>query len=128
MKTVVSQQISDYHLLHRIWQSELRTAEQQLGVYRDMLDAVNNPQAARQSARLADEIDHYKRLVPEILHEMHDVDVEMVVAIRNQERMDQETRKDQRYLQEKMDDFDANYQRFRQQIRRFLAETLIHPL
>nr|WP_293836192.1 hypothetical protein [uncultured Arsenicibacter sp.] len=128
MKTAVSQQISDYHLLHRIWQSELRTAEQQLGVYRELLDSVNDPQVARQSARLADEIEHYKRLVPEILHEMHDVDVEMVVAIRNQERIDQETRKDQRYLQEKMDDFDADYQRFRQQIRRFLAETLIHPL
>ncbi len=124
MKPVVNQQISDYHLLHRIWQSELRTAEQQLAVYGDMLASVSDPE----TVRMADEIGHYKRLIPEILHEMHDVDLEMVAAIRNQERVDQETRKDQRYLQEKMDDFDADYQRFRQQIRRFLAGILIHPL
>lgn len=125
MKTTVFHQLNDMHLLHRIWQNELQTAREQLSFYEELLSPFALEDNNREARQFLSDVRHFQRLIPTILNEQHEIEHELVNIVRTEETISTEIRKDQRFLQEEIDDFEANYHRFKQQIRQFLAQILI---
>lgn len=125
MKPAIFHQLNDMHLLHRIWQNELQTAREQLSFYEELLTSISTLEGDKEARELMSEVRHFQRLIPQMLNEQQSIEHDLVDTVRSEESISLETRKDQRFLQEEIDDFTANYQRFKQKVRYFLANVLL---
>lgn len=126
MKTEKYRQLSEVHLMQRIWRSELELALLELDFWEDLLDTLN--QSFHADVTDADtwrveigQLHHFRRLSKRLLGEIEAINGEVAIGVRIGQVMDKESRLDHQYLRREMDSFHADFRAFKTEIRQFMV-------
>lgn len=119
-------QLSEVHLLHRIWQNELELASQEVNFWETLLavlgegldPAITKPDTWRQEI---DQLHHFRRLSKRLLDEISTVNEQIATGVRFGHVLDGETRLDHQYLRNSMDSFHADFRAFKTEIRQYMV-------
>ncbi|WP_338869002.1 hypothetical protein WBJ53_19005 [Spirosoma sp. SC4-14] len=128
MTTEKYRQLTDVHLLHRIWHSELELALQEVNFWEDLLGTLNenldpNQRAIENWQHEIGQLHHFRRLTKRLMEEIDGVEKEVAMSVRTDHVLDADTRLDHQYLREEMDSFHADFRAFKNEIRRYTVAT-----
>ncbi|MBN8824186.1 MULTISPECIES: hypothetical protein [unclassified Spirosoma] len=126
MKTDKYRQLTDVHLLHRIWRSELELALQEVNFWEDLLgtlDETINPTLMPVETWQTEisQLHHFRRLIKRLLNEIQEVNEQVALGVRFDQVLDKDTRLNHQYLREEMDSFHTDFRTFKNDIRQYLA-------
>ncbi|WP_080059121.1 hypothetical protein [Spirosoma aerolatum] len=126
MKTDKYRQLTDVHLLHRIWRSELELALQEVNFWEDLLgtlDETIDPTLMPVETWRTEisQLHHFRRLIKRLLNEIQEVNEQVALGVRFDQVLDKDTRLNHQYLREEMDSFHTDFRAFKNDIRQYLA-------
>ncbi|MBC8151717.1 MAG: hypothetical protein H7Z72_02285 [Bacteroidetes bacterium] len=126
MKAEKYHQLSEVHLMQRIWRNELELAAQEVRFWEDLLGTLGeglDPGVTGADTWQAeiDQLHHFQRLTKRLLDEIHTVDTEVADGVREGHVLDGETRLDHRYLRREMDSFHTDFRAFKTEIRKYMV-------
>ncbi|MBC8155743.1 MAG: hypothetical protein H7Z72_22880 [Bacteroidetes bacterium] len=126
MRTEKQHQLTEVHLLHRIWRNELELSLQEVNFWEDLLGTLG--EGLEPGATDADtwrvEIDrlhHFRRLSTRLLSDTQIVDGEVADGVLKGHVLDRDTRLDHQYLRKEMDSFHAEFRAFKTEIRQYMV-------
>lgn len=119
-------QLSEVHLLHRIWQNELELALQEVTFWETLLAVLNEgvdpaPASLDTWRQEIDQLHHFRRLSTRLLKEIQTVNEQIATGVRFDHVLDGETRLDHQYLRESMDSFHTDFRAFKTEIRQYMV-------
>ncbi|MBC3787601.1 hypothetical protein [Spirosoma utsteinense] len=125
MRTEQYRQLTELHLLHRIWKSELELALQEITFWEELLGtlgegldpAITN---ANDWKTEISQLHHFRRLTTGLLAEIQAINSEVATGVQTGHVLDIETRLDHQYLRKEIDSFHADFRTFKARIRQHL--------
>lgn len=119
-------QLSEVHLLQRIWRNELELAAQEVTFWENLLGTLGEGLApgvtdAGTWQAEVNQLRQFGRLIKRLLDELHAIDGEVADGVRSGHVLDRETRLDHRYLRQEMDSFHTDFRAFRTEIRTYMV-------
>lgn len=127
MRTEKYRQLIDVHLLHRVWQSELDIALQEVNFWEELLNSLNADTEPDPSERdetwkteLA-QLHHFRRLIKRLQEEMQELDEQIAAGVRVDHVLDTDSRLTHQYVQAEMDSFHADFRAFKTEIRQYIT-------
>ncbi|WP_020597672.1 hypothetical protein [Spirosoma panaciterrae] len=126
MKTEKYRQLTDVHLLHRIWRSELELALQEVNFWEDLLGTLNeaiDPTSIPIDTWQTEisQLHHFRRWIKRLLNEIEEVNEQVALGVRFDQVLDKDTRQNHQYLREEMDSFHSDFRTFKNHIRQYLS-------
>ncbi|ADB39549.1 hypothetical protein [Spirosoma linguale] len=126
MNTAKYRQLTDVHLLQRIWRNELELALQEVNFWEELLGTLSEGLSDRvtESDTWKGEISqlhHFRRLSKRLLDEIRDVDEQVAAGVRADHVLDADTRLNHQYLRQEMDSFHADFRTFKSEIRQYMV-------
>jgi hypothetical protein len=123
------QKLSVQHFTHQLWRNDLAMAIQELTFFEDIIGQTNPIGLCTSPSvplfnDLISQIHHFRRIIPQIQQELQQLEQELATDVKKEHHIGSETKKDQAYLQEKMNDFDQSYRQFKQKIRDFFSTSV----
>ncbi|MDB5241030.1 MAG: hypothetical protein JWP57_1655 [Spirosoma sp.] len=125
MKSEKYRPLSEVHLLHRIWRSELELAAQQVQFWKDLLGTLGeglDPHVTNADTWHTEmnQLAHFRRLSKRLLDVSQTVDTEVAGGVQEGQVLDHETRLDHQYLRQEMDSFHTDFRAFKTEIRQYM--------
>lgn len=119
-------QLSEVHLLQRIWRNELELAAQEVKFWEDLLSTLGEGLApgvtdADTWQAEINQLRQFGRLTKRLLDEIHTIDAEVAEGVQSGHVLNSETRLDHRYLRQEMDSFHTDFRAFKTEIRRYMV-------
>lgn len=126
MTTEKYRQLSQVHLLHRIWQSDLELASAEVDFWEDILSTLNegvDPGVIESNLWRTEinQLHHFRRLINRLLEEIQTVNTEVAHGVQTGYVLDNEVRLDHAYLRMEMDSFHTDFRDFKTEIRNYMA-------
>lgn len=126
MKAEKYSQLSEVHLLQRIWRNELELAAQEVKFWEDLLGTLGegmDPGVTDADTWQAEvrQLQHFQRLTKRLLNEIHTVDTAVASGVREGHVLAGETRLDHHHLRQEMDSFHADFRAFKTEIRQYMV-------
>ncbi|MGF7216217.1 hypothetical protein GGR92_002382 [Spirosoma lacussanchae] len=127
MKPEKYRQLTEAHLLHRIWRNELELALQEVNFWEELLGTLNEITVAGAEADTTwtaelSQLHHFRRLSKRLLQDIDTLESEVAKGVRLGRILDAETRLDHQYLRTEMDSFHTDFRTFKTDIRRYMTE------
>ncbi len=126
MKPAKYRQLSQIHLLHQIWQSDLELAQNEVVFWEDLLCKLNErvEPGVVESELWRTEIDqlhHFHRLIKQLLAEIQEVNKAVAHGVQTGYVLTNEVRLDHDFLRTEMDSFHADFREFKTEIRHYMV-------
>ena len=127
MRTEKYRQLTDVHLLNRIWRSDLEIALHEVNFWEDLLNSLDadlDPVPSTQDDTWKMELGqlhHFRRLIKRLLEEIQDLDQQLAAGVRIDHVLDTDTRLNHQYLREEMDSFHTDFRAFKTEIRQYIT-------
>lgn len=127
MRTEKYRQLTDVHLLNRIWCSDLEIALHEVSFWEDLLNALDGelePAPATYDDTWKTELGqlhHFRRLIKRLLGEKQELNKQVAAGVRVDHVLDTDTRLNHQYLREEMDSFHADFRAFKTEIRPYVT-------
>lgn len=125
MKAEKYRQLTDVHLLQRIWRNELELALQEVDFWEKLLGTLSEGLDARVTdsdtwkAELS-QLHHFRRLAKRLLDEIKEIDEQVAAGVRVDHVLDADTRLNHQYLRQEMDSFHTDFRTFKSDIRQYM--------
>lgn len=126
MKAEKYRQLTEVHLLHRIWRNDLELALQEVNFWEDLLGTLGEgldstvTDAETWKAEVS-QLHHFRRLINRLLEEIQETDRQVAAGVQFEHILDADTRQNHQYLRIEMDSFLADFRAFKTEIRPYLV-------
>lgn len=126
MKIAKYRQLTQVHLVHKIWRSELELALQEVTFWEQLLGALGEgldahvTDADTWKGELS-QLHHFRRTGKRLLQEVNEVDEQLASGVRGNHGLDADTRLNHQYLRQEMDSFHTDFRAFKSEIRQYIV-------
>lgn len=127
MKAETYRQLTDVHLLNRIWGSDLEIALHEVNFWEillNSLDADLDPVPATHDETWKKELGqlhHFRKVIKRLQEDLKMLDEQLAFGVRGDHVLDTDTRQNHQNLREEMDHFHADFRAFKTEIRHYVT-------
>ncbi|GAB4048892.1 hypothetical protein [Spirosoma litoris] len=126
MKAQKYRQLTEVHLLHRIWRSDLELALQEVNFWEALLGTLSEglgPTATDADSWKEElsQLHHFRRLINRLLEEIQTIEKQVAAGVQFDHILDPDTRLNHQYLRQEMDSFHTDFRAFKTDIRHYMV-------